>query len=72
MGRVVDSIGKEALVFASPSMLEALSLGTEIHIDATFKTVPELLYQLMTFNVISCDYVSFNYLLLLLILLFFF
>ena len=40
LGRVVDSIGKEALVFASPSMLEALSLGTEIHIDATFKTVP--------------------------------
>ena len=62
LGRVEDSIGKEALVFASPTMLEALSLGTVIHIDANFNTVPERFYQLMILNVISFDYVSFNYL----------
>ena len=59
------SVGKEALVFASPIMLKALSLATEVHIDATFKTVPALFTQLMTINVISSNYVSFNYIFLL-------
>ena len=42
-----------AFIFISPGILPALRNCREIHIDATFRIVPGLFYQLMTLHVIA-------------------
>ena len=47
-----------ALVFRIIILQDALASGTEVHVDGTFKTVPTMFMQLMTFHVIKFNHVS--------------
>jgi hypothetical protein len=47
-----------ALIFFSPGILPALRNVKEIHIDASFRIVPLLFYQLMIFHAVAYGHVS--------------
>jgi hypothetical protein len=57
--RGMVALEDDALVFISPGILPALRNIKEIHIDATFRIVPVLFYQLMTFHAALYDHVSY-------------
>lgn len=50
-GRVSTTTGT-AFVFISTRLLLALLTTLQVHSDATFKTVPELFYQMFTLHVL--------------------
>jgi hypothetical protein len=47
-----------ALIFISPGILPALRNVREINIDATFRIVPVVFYQLITFHALAYSHVS--------------
>jgi len=47
-GQVSDSDGGISCIFASDAQLDLLSNSQELHVDATYKTVPHQFYQLFT------------------------
>lgn len=56
--RVFSNDGGEALIFFHPGNTPHLQNAEELHLDATFKTTPNLVYQLLTFGYVHQDYVS--------------
>jgi len=55
-GEVGDGEAGRAFLFASNGQLEALNSHRDLHIDATFKVVPGLFYQLLTIMIETGDY----------------
>lgn len=51
----VDCGEQSAVVFISRATLPALVEANELHIDATFQTVPVMFYQLLTIHAIAYD-----------------
>jgi|LakMenEpi03Aug12_release.lakeMendotaPanAssembly.Ray.scaffolds.fasta_scaffold1091347_1 hypothetical protein len=56
---MVSDEDDSALIFISPGILPALRNCREIPIDATFRMVPGLFYQLMTLHVIAYGHVRY-------------
>ena len=58
---MVSDEDDSALIFISPGILPALRNCREIPIDATFRMVPGLFYQLMTLHVIENGHIRYAY-----------